>query len=108
MLTMNKMGWFALGTTFTLMHCGGKSETYLNAPDDDAAAANGGASIPTTAGSGGAATDECADSGTPEAGCGGEAGDPALNQYAPLRTACALNVNVNRRGNPVAICFNIK
>jgi general secretion pathway protein C len=34
--------------------------------------------------------------------------EKALEAYARLRTAQNLNVNVNRRGNPVAIVFNIK
>ena len=34
--------------------------------------------------------------------------EKALEAYARLRTAQDLNVNVNRRGNPVAIHFNIK
>ncbi len=34
--------------------------------------------------------------------------EKALEAYARLRTASNLNVNVNRRGNPVAIVFNIK
>jgi general secretion pathway protein C len=34
--------------------------------------------------------------------------EKALEAYARLRTAANLNVNVNRRGNPVAINFNIK
>jgi general secretion pathway protein C len=34
--------------------------------------------------------------------------EKALEAYARLRTAANLNVNVNRRGNPVAIVFNIK
>jgi general secretion pathway protein C len=34
--------------------------------------------------------------------------EKALEAYARLRTASKLDVNVNRRGNPVAIAFNIK
>jgi general secretion pathway protein C len=34
--------------------------------------------------------------------------EKALEAYARLRTAAKLDVNVNRRGNPVAIAFNIK
>jgi hypothetical protein len=62
-----------------------------------------------SAGSGGTCSDVPAD----EAGCGGDYsgggdGEKPLEQYARLRTACRLNVAVNRRGSPVCIDPNIK
>lgn len=57
-----------------------------------------------SAGTGGAA-------GVPTQGCNGDAGsggDSELSDYAALRTACDLGVNVNRRGSPTTIQFNVK
>jgi hypothetical protein len=57
-----------------------------------------------SAGSGGAAS-------APRQGCNSDAGsggDSELSDYAALRTACDLGINVNRRGAPATIHFNVK
>jgi hypothetical protein len=97
----HKAGWVLLVLGVALVHCGGISVTPIdssNAAQDDggSSAATGGANTE----SGGCAAD------TLEAGCGGEAGDNPLEPYARLRTACG-PVNVNRRGDPVAVTFCI-
>ena len=88
----------ALG--FALVRCGGQAVTDRAAPDGSAT---------TPADSGGSAdADVCDDAGASqaEAGCGGAGGEQTLTADGRLRSAC--NLNVNRRGPPVAICFHIK
>jgi hypothetical protein len=81
--------------------------TDIPASDDDTVA--GGSATVSSAGSGGTAdSNECIDSGVPEGGCGGEAGENPLQPYARLRTACGSNVTINRNGSPVAITFCLK
>ena len=91
-----------LSVGLACLQCGGRAVTDLPLPDGGEVSA---------AGTGGTANDEaCDDAGASEAGCGGETGDGSITTYARLRTACnvTVNVNVNRRGQPVAICFHIR
>jgi hypothetical protein len=98
----HKAGWGLLALGIALVHCGGISVTPIDS--DNATQENGGSSATTSAGS--AETGGCMADAL-EAGCGGEAGEKPLEPYARLRTACG-QVNVNRRGNPVAVTFCIQ
>lgn len=87
----------ALLAAFGLLNCG-RSATADSPGATDSEASVGGAG--GDAGDcGGAASD---------GGCTGVGGEPALAAYAPLRTACSLNVRVNRRGKPVCIDEHIR
>ena len=81
-----------------LIACGGRATADSSRAAMSDAAANGGAQ---------AAPDECF-GGAAWAGCGGEAGERSLEEYAPLHTACRLSVRVNRRGAPVSIDCHIR
>ena len=50
---------------------------------------------------------ECSSGGSADGGCN-QGGDSQLEAYARLRTACSLNVKVNRRGSPVSIDCHIR
>ena len=78
--------------------CGGRTTADFLDATTGGAAVNGGA---------GNAVDECA-GGAPDGGCGGEAGEHPLQDYARLRTACGRNLLVNRRGAAVSTCFHIR
>ena len=84
----------ALLGAFLLWSCGGST---TDSPSPDADAPIGGAS-PGVTECGGAA---------PEGGCN-TAGQPALEPYARLHTACKLSVRINRRGAPVCIDTHIR
>jgi hypothetical protein len=88
----------ALALALAFVRCGGEALTDRAAPDGGPLSTAGTGGDPNASG--------CDDADAPEAGCGGEGG--ALAMDARLRTACNLNVNVNRGGQPVSICFHIK
>jgi hypothetical protein len=80
--------------TAALLHCGGES---VSAPAPPAAVGvgNGGSES-------GNAGEEC------DAGAAGATASYGTRAYARLRSACSLDVKVNRRGAPVSIDFTIK
>jgi hypothetical protein len=84
-------------TVFALLNCGGSTTADLpGGMDGDA---SGGGASPDDMECAGAAGD---------GGCdGGGGGEQPLEPYARLRTACNLNVRVNRRGTPVCISLHI-
>jgi hypothetical protein len=80
-------------TALLVLNCGGRSTL---ATDSDA-----------SVGGAGSDANEC-NGGAPDGGCNGAGGERALEAYARLRTACNLNVKVNRRGAPVCIDYHLK
>jgi hypothetical protein len=93
MVGSGRLGRQLLTALLLLTACSGRSTS----PAADAGV-NGGA---------GGTVDECIDSAA-DGGCGGEAGEQALAPYAPLRPACGHTTRVNRRGDPVSICYRIR
>jgi hypothetical protein len=84
-------------SAFVLLNCGG------------ATAADSAGARATEASGGTASTDDMECAGAAGAGgCDGVGGERALEPYARLRTACGLNVHVNRRGAPICISRHIR
>jgi len=85
-----------------LVACGGRALTdssdASDATDGDAATSGGTSN----------ASEACLGGAPDPGGCGGAAGERPLDAYARLRTACSLNVKVNRRGGPVSIDYCIR
>ena len=93
------LGWFVAVSGLAVVHCGGRAELDF----EPEASPSGGAA---------ATADDCNDE-VPDAGCmagdaGGDAGSSPLEPYARLRTACAKNITINRRGPAVPLCHHIK
>ena len=82
-----------LSIAVLLIDCGGRTTSDSSSATADTAVVNGGA---------GNTADQCL-GGAADGGCGGDAGEHALEPYARLRTACRLPARVNRRGAPVSI-----
>lgn len=76
-----------------LLNCGRSS-----AADSPNAASHGGAGSDAT---------ECA-GGATNGGCNAAGGEPALEAYARIHTACNLNVRINRRGKVICVDLHIK
>jgi len=51
---------------------------------------------------------ECAGGAPADGGCGGEAGERALEPYARLHTACGQHLEVNRGGRGAPVCFRLR
>lgn len=76
-----------------LLNCGRSSTA-----DSLDAASRGGA---------GGDANECA-GGATNGGCNAAGGEPALEAYARVHTACNLNVRINRRGKVICVDLHIK
>jgi len=87
----------ALLAVFALLNCG--RSTTADLPGATASEASVGGAGGDAGECGGAA---------PEGGCTGVGGEPALEAYARLHTACSLTLRVNRRGSPVCIDSHIR
>jgi hypothetical protein len=86
-------------TVLLLNDCGGR------ATGDPSSARAGGAAV---SGRGGNASDECGATDASDGGCGSEAGEQALEDYARLRTSCSRRTQVNRAGAPLSIDYCIR
>lgn len=83
-------------TAFLLLNCGRTAADSPGATDSD-----------VSVGGAGSDANDCS-GGAPDGGCNGAGGERALEAYARLRTACNLNVKVNRRGASVCIDYHLK